>query len=384
MKMNILKRACPVCDSFEGKKVFKRDFSGMSSIVPFLKYEIVQCEKCGMMYADNLIQSMPLAEYYNVLSKYETHDNLVSKELKEMYAHIVKFVSTCIEKNDDILDIGCGNGNLLHMLRESGYTRLTGVEPSETNIKNIKVRWGIEAYTGEIGDELPGIAGRKYKLIIMQGVLEHLLECKEKIRWILEYLDDDGYLYIGIPDVSDFIGISDLYQQFSTEHINYFSLMSLNNLMGIYGLSCIKYERNGKEMGISLWKNNSGKRNLVCADDGNVAMQKYLAQAEVLSVKIRSKLADYAGKSVYLWGSGTHTAMLYQLHLLDDINVEGIVDSNENYHGKIIFGHEIISPEKLKVIKKLPIVISSQLAQDSIERQILKTIDTQVVKLYSE
>lgn len=72
MKMNILKRACPVCDSFEGKKVFKRDFSGMSSIVPFLKYEIVQCEKCGMMYADNLIESMPLAEYYNVLSKYDT------------------------------------------------------------------------------------------------------------------------------------------------------------------------------------------------------------------------------------------------------------------------------------------------------------------------
>ena len=108
----------------------------------------------------------------------------------------------------------------------------------------------------------------------------------------------------------------------------------------------------------------------------------YLKKANSLAEDIKHKLAPYKDKSVYLWGAGTHTAMLYQLGLLDDISVQAIVDSNKNYHGKDIFGLKVISPKELLNMKKLPIIISSQLAQESIMKQIVGMCDNEVVELY--
>lgn len=74
--------------------------------------------------------------------------------------------------------------------------------------------------------------------------------------------------------------------------------------------------------------------------------------------------------------------MMNQLGLLDGIRVQAIIDSNKNYHGKEIFGLTVISPEELLSMKKLPIIISSQLAQESIMKQIVGMCDNEVVELY--
>lgn len=108
----------------------------------------------------------------------------------------------------------------------------------------------------------------------------------------------------------------------------------------------------------------------------------YLKQSSSLAEDIKNKLASYKEKRVYLWGAGTHTAMLYQLGLLDGIRVQAIIDSNKNYHGKNIFGLKVISPEEMLSMEKWPIIISSQLAQVSIKKQIAGMCDNEVVELY--
>ena len=62
-------RTCPVCGSEKHTKMFHRDFSGMSEIVPFSHYDVLQCETCGMMFAGNIVESMPLLQYYELMSK---------------------------------------------------------------------------------------------------------------------------------------------------------------------------------------------------------------------------------------------------------------------------------------------------------------------------
>ncbi len=74
--------------------------------------------------------------------------------------------------------------------------------------------------------------------------------------------------------------------------------------------------------------------------------------------------------------------MLNQLVLLDGIRVQAIIDSNKNYHGKTIFGLKVISPGEMLSMEKLPIIISSQIAQESIKKQIVEMYDNEVVELY--
>ena len=380
----MIKRACPVCTGEKTEKVFHRDFGGMESIVPFSGYDVVQCTRCGAFYADSIGETMPLMHYYELMSKYETAAFSVSREALAEYAFAIGFLRTHLAPEHSIIDIGCGNGAMLHMLQEQGVHHLTGLEPSEKNCRGIMERWGIRAVAGALGEDIPPLAGETFDVVLMEGVLEHLIDVQGNVREALSYLKKDGALYLNVPDLAAFPNCHDLYQQFSVEHVNFFSLPSMQNLMGAFGMICTAYERNGYGV-FTLWRHASeGVPALTFDHAGTADMRTYLAGAEQLAVQMKARLAPYRGCAVYVWAAGTHTAMLYQLGLLDGVHVRAIIDSNANYQGKEVYGVPVIAPQDLHAREPLPIIISSQLAQDAIHTQITERmgLTNEVVRLY--
>ena len=380
----MIKRCCPVCVGEETKKVFHRDFGGMESIVPFAGYDVVQCMRCGAFYADNIEETMPLMHYYEMMSKYETEAFSVSQEALAEYGFAIGFLRGHIAPEQSIIDIGCGNGAMLHMLQEQGFRHLTGLEPSEKNCRGITERWGIRALAGALGEDIPPLVGETFDVVLMEGVLEHLIDVQGNVRDALAYLKKDGALYLNVPDLAAFPDCHDLYQQFSVEHVNFFSLPSMQNLMGAFGVTCVAYDRNGYGV-FTLWRHASeGVPALAFDHTGTADMRTYLTGAEQLAAQMKDRLAPYRGRAVYVWAAGTHTAMLYQLRLLDGIHVRAIIDSNANYQGKEIYGVPVIAPQELAAREPLPIIISSQLAQDAIHTQIKEKmgLPNEVVRLY--
>jgi len=380
----MIKRCCPVCVGEETKTIFHRDFGGMESIVPFSGYDVVQCMRCGAFYADNIGETMPLMHYYEMMSKYETEAFSVSQEALAEYAFAIGFLRGHIAPEQSIIDIGCGNGAMLHMLQEQGFRHLTGLEPSEKNCRGITERWGIRAVAGALGEDIPPLVGETFDVVLMEGVLEHLIDVQGNVRDALAYLKKDGALYLNVPDLAAFPDCHDLYQQFSVEHVNFFSLPSMQNLMGAFGMTCVAYDRNGYGV-FTLWRHASGGVTARTFDQAGTAdMHIYLAGAEQLAAQMKDRLTPYRGREVYVWAAGTHTAMLYQLGLLDGIHVRAIIDSNANYQGKEIYGVPVIAPQELVAREPLPIIISSQLAQDAIHAQITERMGlrNEIVKLY--
>ena len=380
----MIKRCCPVCVGEETKKVFHRDFGGMESIVPFAGYDVVQCMRCGAFYADNIGETMPLMHYYEMMSKYETEAFSVSQEALAEYAFAIGFLRGHIAPEQSIIDIGCGNGAMLHMLQEQGFRHLTGLEPSEKNCRGITERWGIRAVAGALGEDIPPLVGETFDVVLMEGVLEHLIDVQGNVRDALAYLKKDGALYLNVPDLAAFPDCHDLYQQFSVEHVNFFSLPSMQNLMGAFGMTCVAYDRNGYGV-FTLWRHASeGVTARTFDQAGTADMRTYLAGAEQLAAQMKDRLTPYRGREVYVWAAGTHTAMLYQLGLLDGIHLRAIIDSNANYQGKEIYGVPVIAPQELAAREPLPIIISSQLAQDAIHTQIKEKmgLPNEVVRLY--
>ena len=380
----MIKRCCPVCVGEETKKVFHRDFGGMESIVPFSGYDVVQCTRCGAFYADNIGETMPLMHYYEMMSKYETEAFSVSREALAEYEFAIGFLRGHLAPEQSIIDIGCGNGAMLHMLQEQGFHHLTGLEPSEKNCRGITERWGIRAVAGALGEEIPPLADETFDVVLMEGVLEHLIDVQGNVREALSYLKEDGALYLNVPDLAAFPACHDLYQQFSVEHVNFFSLPSMQNLMREFGMTCVAYDRNGYGV-FTLWRHASeGVPALAFDHTGTADMRTYLTGAEQLAAQMKDRLAPYRGRAVYVWAAGTHTAMLYQLRLLDGIHVRAIIDSNANYQGKEVYGVPVIAPQELTEREPLPIIISSQLAQDAIHAQIKEKmgLPNEMVRLY--
>ncbi|WP_232208048.1 bifunctional 2-polyprenyl-6-hydroxyphenol methylase/3-demethylubiquinol 3-O-methyltransferase UbiG [Selenomonas sp. FOBRC9] len=368
----------------ETKTIFHRDFGGMESIVPFSGYDVVQCTRCGAFYADNIGETMPLMHYYEMMSKYETEAFSVSQEALAEYAFAIGFLRGHIAPEQSIIDIGCGNGAMLHMLQEQRFRHLTGLEPSEKNCRSITERWGIRAVAGALGEDIPPLIGETFDVVLMEGVLEHLIDVQGNVRDALAYLKKDGALYLNVPDLAAFPDCHDLYQQFSVEHVNFFSLPSMQNLMGAFGMTCVAYDRNGYGV-FTLWRHASeGVTARTFDQAGTADMRTYLAGAEQLAAQMKDRLTPYRGREVYVWAAGTHTAMLYQLGLLDGIHVRAIIDSNANYQGKEIYGVPVIAPQELVAREPLPIIISSQLAQDAIHTQIKEKMGrpNEVVRLY--
>ena len=380
----MIQRCCPVCAGKKTKKIFHRDFGGMESIVPFSGYDVVQCTRCGAFYADNIGETMPLMHYYEMMSKYETEAFSVSREALAEYEFAIGFLRGHLAPEQSIIDIGCGNGAMLHMLQEQGFHHLTGLEPSEKNCRGITERWGIRAVAGALGEEIPPLADETFDVVLMEGVLEHLIDVQGNVREALSYLKEDGALYLNVPDLAAFPACHDLYQQFSVEHVNFFSLPSMQNLMREFGMTCVAYDRNGYGV-FTLWRHASeGVPALAFDHTGTADMRTYLTGAEQLAAQMKDRLTPYRGRAVYVWAAGTHTAMLYQLRLLDGIHVRAIIDSNANYQGKEVYGVPVIAPQELTEREPLPIIISSQLAQDAIHAQIKEKmgLPNEMVRLY--
>ena len=221
-------------------------------------------------------------------------------------------------------------------------------------------------------------------MIILSNVLEHIMFLQESLKYSKDLLAKNGRVYIEVPDLEQFDLIKDLYQQFSFEHINYFNRNSLSNLMFQYGFQLVGYEQHAFNL-YSLWKSvEVVKKDCTYDDTGEKKLRQYLANAKVVSEAVRQKMATLDRKvPIYIWGAGTHTAMMYQLGLLAGYKVLKIIDINKNYEGHEIYGCTIINPQEY-IDPAYQIVISSQFAQDSIEDWIKNKLklSNRVIKLY--
>ena len=125
-----------------------------------------------------------------------------------------------------IVDVGCGNGDVLGLLRRAGYTNLLGVDPAEHSAAAARRLYDVEVVPGSVLSMPPGAA--QSGCIVLSAVLEHVREVAAALREVSGMLAADGLLYVEVPDLERFARYESVpFQQFSVEHINYFTSGSL-------------------------------------------------------------------------------------------------------------------------------------------------------------
>ncbi|HOI30152.1 MAG TPA: class I SAM-dependent methyltransferase [Melioribacteraceae bacterium] len=99
-----------------------------------------------------------------------------------------------------ILEIGCAEGGLIDVLTKTGFDA-TGIELSRDRIDiAMKQNSSLKIIQGDITDQtLPDRIGRKFDLIIMREVIEHVHNKYALFNNLNNLLNENGYLFITFP-----------------------------------------------------------------------------------------------------------------------------------------------------------------------------------------
>lgn len=390
-------RHCPVCGNPSKQLIYHQSFSQISEGSLFNGYDVVVCGDCGFVYADNIPSQEDFDRYYKQMSKYENEHQggQISICTQDTYDSIVQQVKPYLANEDSyILDVGCATGGLLATFQKNGYRNVLGFDPSPSCSRTALRLYGIQVENRPVSEISDFEA--KFDLVIFNSVLEHIRDISESLKTMRNLLKPGGLIWIEVPDITRFAEYTSVaFQQFSMEHINFFSSVSLTNLM----------QRNGFEVE-AIWHNirqleeiqdpalSTLYRRVEQVSTSGVFKADLLSKSALLEYLDYSYQADTkvleiideivsSGRTIVVWGVGTHTQRLLATSRLKNANIKAFIDSNPNYHGKKLNEVPIYSPEILAGMME-PILVSSRLYQDEIAtgiRLALK-LSNEIILLY--
>ncbi len=197
----------------------------------------------GVIYMNQKEKSI---KYFNKNAE-RYNESFDGRFVKCMYDELVQRVSNLEGKN--ILDLGCGNGNVLKRLEGRGYN-LCGVDLSEKMIKEAEKNVNGKAEL-KIGDsENIPYEDNRFDVVICNASFHHYTNPEKALSEIKRVLKDNGTLILGDPTRS-----SKLYLKI----INYTIKFSDGGDYKIYHKDEIKKLLNDNGFTVDNYKNINSK-----------------------------------------------------------------------------------------------------------------------------
>jgi len=192
------KSSRPTC-TFCGKEV---SISVLKNIPKNGKiYNISECAECRIAVTHPFPSGDELSRLYSC-GNYRTSQGKRFGNLIESLIHLGRLVKrrriTRYIKPGRILDIGCGRGLFLDVMRRGGW-RVLGTELSEETASYASEVYGLEVFAGDlIKRQFPG---ESLDAININQVLEHLRNPAEVLIECRRLLRRGGLLVISVPDL---------------------------------------------------------------------------------------------------------------------------------------------------------------------------------------
>jgi len=199
--LQLVHTECAVCHAQDTTfEASGRDFE--HNTVPG-EFRFVRCRRCDHLYLNprpairDVARTYP-PDYY----AYSTGGNRLAARLRRMReARKVRLYREAIgEGSRRILEIGCGNGRFLSLLREYGCAEweLTGIDFSESAVRQCQAL-GIRATATRVED-LAAEDGT-YDAILMMQLIEHLEDPRRSCERVRALLHPGGVFILETPNV---------------------------------------------------------------------------------------------------------------------------------------------------------------------------------------
>jgi 2-polyprenyl-3-methyl-5-hydroxy-6-metoxy-1,4-benzoquinol methylase len=211
---------CKICDNSKENKIHEVREMMFGYRERFLYF---QCAKCGCLqiaeFPGDMAQYYP-SNYYsythssqtripnpviNLAKKFRDHyavfgRGMIGKWLYEHFPHepLRSLLGVPgLTKAAGILDVGCGSGTLLYLLKEKGFKNLLGIDPFIE--KNLDYQNGLKILKKAL-DEMVG----EWDVIMFHHSLEHLADPLQILRLVARLLSPNAVCIIRTPIIPCF------------------------------------------------------------------------------------------------------------------------------------------------------------------------------------
>jgi 2-polyprenyl-3-methyl-5-hydroxy-6-metoxy-1,4-benzoquinol methylase len=143
-------------------------------------------------------------------------------------------------KDAEILDIGCGYGHLMQLVKNSGYTNISGIDIEKDALGFCKKN-KLEVEEVESIQDFAKKTTKKFDFIIMTHVIEHIKKDQviETLQSIKSILKENGKLYLTTPNAQSRTGAYWAYEDFTHELV--FTSGSLFYILKAAGFENIRF-----------------------------------------------------------------------------------------------------------------------------------------------
>lgn len=373
-------RMCPICGSTRSTLLYRQFFERFSNASLMDGYNVVICQDCGAGFADDIPPQSAFDEYYRDLSKYEDEFTAanqpppVEQRFRDIAGLLAKFIPT---PDSRVLEIGCASGGLLKALQDLGFGNLLGSDPSPGCVWAAREFYGIPCFAATVFS-VPS-PREPYDFLILTGVMEHIPDLDLAVEQFRRLLRKGGRIYLEVPDASRYEpGLDAPFQEFSVEHINFFSQLSLVNLMHARGFRMVEAGHTVRPLHevtcpcvYGLFEYVSETAAIDPDTETLAGLTTYIEGCKLEDARIRAAIAQALrpDERMIVWGVGTHTLRLLATRGLDPARIALFVDSNPKYQEHKLHGVPIVKPAELKT-RSEPILVSSRSSQQAIYTQI--------------
>lgn len=351
-----MKKQCPVCESDRLHDIYP-SFSGtcITSDMMVLRDASMDnrlCSECGLIFNAGGTRGWSEAFYkesYSLMMKspdaaIQSFSGPAPISQAERTHQILREM-TSLPTDGSVLEIGAGKGEFLgHFLEESRDWRAAAFEPSSA-FDVLQKKFPTARLSRCDYKEFDAEAG-SFDLIVALGVLEHVDNPLDMLKWAHQRLKESGLFYIRVPNFAK--NPNDL---FCADHLSKLTLHSLESLAHAAGFDVVASKEAGVPIFVLLRKIDGPKPQTVNVAELNqsiVDQNAMVAKNAMDAIDRCRKAADAAGEPFAIFGLGS-SGLFAPFYLGFDVaKIAAYLDENRSTWGSGLHGRSVGGLDKIK------------------------------------